>query len=193
MLTFPKVTHACCFCEPCGRVYLCRVSALCLFIYSIFKETPQGGPEEPASLGRSGNEGGRLCLNLALLMVIVCIPCWGVIDLGRLKHIPAFSWYYKQWEHAFLAAKNLEKQKMAGLEAQKRPLMLAALNGLSVARAQGGRRVARCHPSSHGREGKRWAHKHFDSFSVVLGFYFSPSRYSARRCVGLQFILQLED
>ncbi|XP_020664335.3 tyrosine-protein phosphatase non-receptor type 14 [Pogona vitticeps] len=28
----------------------------------------------------------------------------------------------------------LEKQKMAGLEAQKRPLMLAALNGLSVAR-----------------------------------------------------------
>uniref|UniRef100_A0A8B9ZEC3 Tyrosine-protein phosphatase non-receptor type n=1 Tax=Anas platyrhynchos TaxID=8839 RepID=A0A8B9ZEC3_ANAPL len=29
---------------------------------------------------------------------------------------------------------NLEKQKMAGLEAQKRPLMLAALNGLSVAR-----------------------------------------------------------
>ncbi|NXJ32555.1 PTN14 phosphatase, partial [Ciconia maguari] len=30
--------------------------------------------------------------------------------------------------------RNLEKQKMAGLEAQKRPLMLAALNGLSVAR-----------------------------------------------------------
>nr|XP_060610263.1 tyrosine-protein phosphatase non-receptor type 14 [Anolis sagrei ordinatus] len=30
--------------------------------------------------------------------------------------------------------KYLEKQKMAGLEAQKRPLMLAALNGLSVAR-----------------------------------------------------------
>ncbi|NWU72635.1 PTN14 phosphatase, partial [Pterocles burchelli] len=29
--------------------------------------------------------------------------------------------------------RNLEKQKMAGLEAQKRPLMLAALNGLSVA------------------------------------------------------------
>uniref|UniRef100_A0A8C6QAR7 Tyrosine-protein phosphatase non-receptor type n=1 Tax=Nannospalax galili TaxID=1026970 RepID=A0A8C6QAR7_NANGA len=32
---------------------------------------------------------------------------------------------------------NLEKQKMAGLEAQKRPLMLAALNGLSVARVSG--------------------------------------------------------
>uniref|UniRef100_A0A8C9BBL9 Protein-tyrosine-phosphatase n=1 Tax=Phocoena sinus TaxID=42100 RepID=A0A8C9BBL9_PHOSS len=32
---------------------------------------------------------------------------------------------------------NLEKQKMAGLEAQKRPLMLAALNGLSVARGSG--------------------------------------------------------
>uniref|UniRef100_A0A8D0DZW9 Tyrosine-protein phosphatase non-receptor type n=1 Tax=Salvator merianae TaxID=96440 RepID=A0A8D0DZW9_SALMN len=31
--------------------------------------------------------------------------------------------------------KYLEKQKMAGLEAQKRPLMLAALNGLSIARA----------------------------------------------------------
>ncbi|XP_025048259.1 tyrosine-protein phosphatase non-receptor type 14 isoform X3 [Alligator sinensis] len=30
--------------------------------------------------------------------------------------------------------RNLEKQKMAGLEAQKRPLLLAALNGLSVAR-----------------------------------------------------------
>uniref|UniRef100_A0A8D0H2Y0 Tyrosine-protein phosphatase non-receptor type n=1 Tax=Sphenodon punctatus TaxID=8508 RepID=A0A8D0H2Y0_SPHPU len=30
--------------------------------------------------------------------------------------------------------RNLEKQKMAGLEAQKRPLMLAALNGLSFAR-----------------------------------------------------------
>ncbi|KAK2535615.1 Ptpn14 [Columba guinea] len=30
--------------------------------------------------------------------------------------------------------RNLEKQKMAGLDAQKRPLMLAALNGLSVAR-----------------------------------------------------------
>ncbi|KAK2086527.1 Tyrosine-protein phosphatase non-receptor type 14 [Saguinus oedipus] len=34
-------------------------------------------------------------------------------------------------------ALNLEKQKMAGLEAQKRPLMLAALNGLSVARVSG--------------------------------------------------------
>ncbi|XP_044798642.1 tyrosine-protein phosphatase non-receptor type 14 isoform X2 [Bubalus bubalis] len=33
--------------------------------------------------------------------------------------------------------RNLEKQKMAGLEAQKRPLMLAALNGLSVARGSG--------------------------------------------------------
>ncbi|XP_020041600.2 tyrosine-protein phosphatase non-receptor type 14 isoform X2 [Castor canadensis] len=33
--------------------------------------------------------------------------------------------------------RNLEKQKMAGLEAQKRPLMLAALNGLSVARVSG--------------------------------------------------------
>ncbi|XP_074078761.1 tyrosine-protein phosphatase non-receptor type 14 isoform X2 [Macrotis lagotis] len=33
--------------------------------------------------------------------------------------------------------RNLEKQKMAGLEAQKRPLMLAALNGLSVARVPG--------------------------------------------------------
>ncbi|XP_005374776.1 PREDICTED: tyrosine-protein phosphatase non-receptor type 14 isoform X1 [Chinchilla lanigera] len=33
--------------------------------------------------------------------------------------------------------RNLEKQKMAGLEAQKRPLMLAALNGLSVARVTG--------------------------------------------------------
>ncbi|XP_006890616.1 PREDICTED: tyrosine-protein phosphatase non-receptor type 14 [Elephantulus edwardii] len=33
--------------------------------------------------------------------------------------------------------RNLEKQKMAGLEAQKRPLMLAALNGLSVARVAG--------------------------------------------------------
>ncbi|KAB1258733.1 Tyrosine-protein phosphatase non-receptor type 14 [Camelus dromedarius] len=33
--------------------------------------------------------------------------------------------------------RNLEKQKMAGLEAQKRPLMLAALNGLSVARGPG--------------------------------------------------------
>nr|KAF6316443.1 protein tyrosine phosphatase non-receptor type 14 [Pipistrellus kuhlii] len=32
---------------------------------------------------------------------------------------------------------NLEKQKMAGLEAQKRPLMLAAVNGLSVARVPG--------------------------------------------------------
>ncbi|KAF6075610.1 protein tyrosine phosphatase non-receptor type 14 [Phyllostomus discolor] len=32
---------------------------------------------------------------------------------------------------------NLEKQKMAGLEAQKRPLMLAALNGLAVARVSG--------------------------------------------------------
>uniref|UniRef100_A0A674K2L7 protein-tyrosine-phosphatase n=1 Tax=Terrapene triunguis TaxID=2587831 RepID=A0A674K2L7_9SAUR len=37
-------------------------------------------------------------------------------------------------KHAFSCQKNLEKQKMAGLEAQKRPLMLAALNGLSVAR-----------------------------------------------------------
>ncbi|XP_004626926.1 tyrosine-protein phosphatase non-receptor type 14 [Octodon degus] len=33
--------------------------------------------------------------------------------------------------------RNLEKQKMASLEAQKRPLMLAALNGLSVARVTG--------------------------------------------------------
>ncbi|XP_055000518.1 tyrosine-protein phosphatase non-receptor type 14 [Sorex araneus] len=33
--------------------------------------------------------------------------------------------------------RNLEKQKLAGLEAQKRPLMLAALNGLSVARVPG--------------------------------------------------------
>ncbi|XP_037352699.1 tyrosine-protein phosphatase non-receptor type 14 [Talpa occidentalis] len=33
--------------------------------------------------------------------------------------------------------RNLEKQKVAGLEAQKRPLMLAALNGLSVARVSG--------------------------------------------------------
>ncbi|XP_038616649.1 tyrosine-protein phosphatase non-receptor type 14 isoform X1 [Tachyglossus aculeatus] len=33
--------------------------------------------------------------------------------------------------------RNLEKQKMAGLEGQKRPLMLAALNGLSVARISG--------------------------------------------------------
>ncbi|KAM5238486.1 tyrosine-protein phosphatase non-receptor type 14 [Ctenodactylus gundi] len=33
--------------------------------------------------------------------------------------------------------RTLEKQKMAGLEAQKRPLMLAALNGLSVARVSG--------------------------------------------------------
>ncbi|XP_033617933.1 tyrosine-protein phosphatase non-receptor type 14 [Fukomys damarensis] len=34
-------------------------------------------------------------------------------------------------------ALNLEKQKIASLEAQKRPLMLAALNGLSVARVTG--------------------------------------------------------
>lgn len=33
--------------------------------------------------------------------------------------------------------RNLEKQKMTGLQAQKRPLMLAALNGLSVARVSG--------------------------------------------------------
>lgn len=33
--------------------------------------------------------------------------------------------------------RNLEKQKRAGLEVQKRPLMLAALNGLSVARVSG--------------------------------------------------------
>ncbi|XP_004471055.1 tyrosine-protein phosphatase non-receptor type 14 [Dasypus novemcinctus] len=33
--------------------------------------------------------------------------------------------------------RNLEKQKMAGLEVQKRPLMLAALNGLAVARVSG--------------------------------------------------------
>ncbi|XP_029768703.1 tyrosine-protein phosphatase non-receptor type 14 [Terrapene carolina triunguis] len=37
-------------------------------------------------------------------------------------------------EFGAVADPNLEKQKMAGLEAQKRPLMLAALNGLSVAR-----------------------------------------------------------
>uniref|UniRef100_A0A452R0D5 Tyrosine-protein phosphatase non-receptor type n=1 Tax=Ursus americanus TaxID=9643 RepID=A0A452R0D5_URSAM len=36
-----------------------------------------------------------------------------------------------------MALRNLEKQKMASLEAQKRPLMLAALNGLSVARVPG--------------------------------------------------------
>uniref|UniRef100_A0A8C0MFF5 protein-tyrosine-phosphatase n=1 Tax=Canis lupus familiaris TaxID=9615 RepID=A0A8C0MFF5_CANLF len=36
-----------------------------------------------------------------------------------------------------MALRNLEKQKMASLEAQKRPLMLAALNGLSVARVSG--------------------------------------------------------
>lgn len=36
-----------------------------------------------------------------------------------------------------MALRNLEKQKMATLEAQKRPLMLAALNGLSVARVSG--------------------------------------------------------
>ncbi|XP_039105444.1 tyrosine-protein phosphatase non-receptor type 14 [Hyaena hyaena] len=36
-----------------------------------------------------------------------------------------------------MAIRNLEKQKMASLEAQKRPLMLAALNGLSVARVSG--------------------------------------------------------
>ncbi|KAG8504450.1 Tyrosine-protein phosphatase non-receptor type 14 [Galemys pyrenaicus] len=33
--------------------------------------------------------------------------------------------------------RNLEKQKVAGLDAQQRPLMLAALNGLSVARVSG--------------------------------------------------------
>nr|XP_045009577.1 tyrosine-protein phosphatase non-receptor type 14 [Jaculus jaculus]XP_045009581.1 tyrosine-protein phosphatase non-receptor type 14 [Jaculus jaculus]XP_045009584.1 tyrosine-protein phosphatase non-receptor type 14 [Jaculus jaculus] len=33
--------------------------------------------------------------------------------------------------------RNLEKQKTVGLEAQRRPLMLAALNGLSVARVSG--------------------------------------------------------
>lgn len=38
--------------------------------------------------------------------------------------------------------RNLEKQKMAGLEAQKRPLMLAALNGLSVARVTGAGRLS---------------------------------------------------
>lgn len=32
---------------------------------------------------------------------------------------------------------NLEKQKLAGLEVQKRPLMLTTLNGLSVGRVPG--------------------------------------------------------
>ncbi|XP_036058390.1 tyrosine-protein phosphatase non-receptor type 14 isoform X1 [Onychomys torridus] len=36
-----------------------------------------------------------------------------------------------------MMTRNLEKQKMAGLDPQKRPLMLAALNGLSVARVSG--------------------------------------------------------
>ncbi|XP_040593318.1 tyrosine-protein phosphatase non-receptor type 14 [Mesocricetus auratus] len=36
-----------------------------------------------------------------------------------------------------MMTRNLEKQKMAGLDPQRRPLMLAALNGLSVARVPG--------------------------------------------------------
>ena len=45
------------FCEPYGRVYLCRVSALvCVFLYSIFKETLRR-PRGTGFLRLSGNEG----------------------------------------------------------------------------------------------------------------------------------------
>ncbi|KAJ7407020.1 Tyrosine-protein phosphatase non-receptor type 14 [Willisornis vidua] len=60
-----------------------------------------------------------------IMMRLWLFDCWPDLCLTQLKMPPS-------WKQCWL--ENLEKQKMAGLEAQKRPLMLAALNGLSVAR-----------------------------------------------------------
>ena len=163
------------------------VESLLLFVcfFTSFLKKRSGGPEEPASSGTVGMKG-KAVFEFALLMVIVCIPWLGSYRFGEIKTHSSILLVLRTMRTCLFLPQESRKAEDGRPGGTEEATDVGSLERtLSCSGLRAGGESHRCHPSSHGREGKRWARQTRDSFSVVLGFRHSPLAHARqqRRCV----------
>ena len=157
------------FVSPTAGCICVESLLLSICFFTPFLKKRSGGPAEPASSGAVGMKG-KAVFEFALLMVIVCIPWLGSYRFGEIKtHSSILLVLQTMRTCLFLPqeSRKAEDGRHGGAEEATDVGSLERTLSCSGLRAGGESRG--CHPSSHGREGKRWALQTRDSFSVVLG------------------------